>query len=486
MLIQIILIIGLINYILFFLNKNKKINALYCGIIGFSGTNNSNYDPFKIRLLTLFNNLERGGDGIGLYTNKEDKIYKDLGSTDYINKNFLDTLNTNLSNILIAHARKGSIGTNSISNIHPFEYGDIIGCHNGTLKNWIKLAGDAGIKGSDYDTDSQVIYQLLSKDTKEIPDILKNYEGTAALLYYNKVKKSLFAFRDNERPLFMGTSSEGLYFSSLEYTLDAINCTNIISLETNCLYEIKEGKIIKLIKNIVKKDLSLLSMSLPAIDKGVNNTKYKGILGSLGSLEYIKGLSLKYTGEKYYSSKEEIDSFTPGEYYEIESSDTFYLKVKDNNFKLRKIYYSNFDVTNTFFIKGCKAIALTDISSVAKNHLICKKGEELEVVFYTVGGNVVEVRKNGKLYSCPIHILTPLNTPNDIESIEEFIDYTDVPFEQDYPNISNDFISIEELETFLEISIEKISKVKDMVDVENIQNTFEKCLDINEFKKYIK
>lgn len=249
--IHLVLLLAIFNYLLALLFKNKN-NILYCGIIGFSGPSNIKFDIKKLQVLFFINSLLRGRDTVGYYTptngiRKIDKEYADVVEEP---NNIIDTILPD--NVLIGHVRAKTIGANILKNAHPWEYENIIGLHNGTLKDYIipdySIGKKYGISYSDYDVDSQVLLQALDKNfktfTENLLPALEEYEGAAALLLYNKERGTVFACHDKERPLFYGYIGKSMYISSLKHPLEIIGCKNVESFEVNYMHEIKNGKII--------------------------------------------------------------------------------------------------------------------------------------------------------------------------------------------------------------------------------------------------
>lgn len=81
---------------------------------------------------------------------------------------------------------------------HPFAFPNTVGCHNGTITNWRKIAGDNKKAGKDWVTDSQAALWLI--DTMEDPaDALMALDGWWALAWVKGGK--LLLTRTVERPL---------------------------------------------------------------------------------------------------------------------------------------------------------------------------------------------------------------------------------------------------------------------------------------------
>lgn len=222
-----------------------------CGIIAYSGNDNFLID--KITNLLLYNTT-RGTDGSGWYN--DGKITK--GKDDVF-----DLLKKNITNIkkekiFIGHTRNATSGGKNDNNSHPFEYGSIIGVHNGSSKMLLyQLCQQYSLQFKDIDVDSQVLIQQLSLNNGY--KILKEWDGPIAVVFVNKTTPDiLYCFRNHERPLFRGKIGNNVYISSLEESLSIIGCEKIKEFKQDFLYKIKDGKII---------DTKLYKKSLPIVKK---------------------------------------------------------------------------------------------------------------------------------------------------------------------------------------------------------------------------
>ncbi len=219
-----------------------------CGLLGFSGNKNHKFDKNKIKTLFLYNQ-DRGKDASGFWSPSNNLVKSLDQATKFLTKDFKQIQEDYM---LIGHVRQGTIGKNMLSVAHPFEGDNAVLAHNGTLNNYVNLASKYDIKAADYTTDTQVLHKIL--DSNFNTKILSEIDGSASLLIGDKnikLKKGqqnsfLMTFRlNNQRPLFYGMSEEGMYISSIEESLEAIDCTDIKEFNTNTLYTIFEGNIIK-------------------------------------------------------------------------------------------------------------------------------------------------------------------------------------------------------------------------------------------------
>lgn len=245
-----ILLLVVINIVLsIFL---KRSNTLYCGIIGFSAPAKTKFNLNSLKVLFYINSLLRGKDSVGFYTplNGLKKVGEDYSIMIEKEDNIIDTLIPD--NELIGHVRASTIGAKTEKNAHPWEFDNIIGLHNGTLRDFIaqdySIGKKYGFNYLDYDVDSQVLLKALDKNFETLEEnllpALEEYEGAAALLMYHKERGTIFACHDTERPLFYGYVGKAMYISSLKHTLQIIGCNKVEAFEENYVHEIKEGQII--------------------------------------------------------------------------------------------------------------------------------------------------------------------------------------------------------------------------------------------------
>lgn len=256
-LIQFILLLLTLHYAGFLVCKRLGItfNSFACGIFGFSGSRPA--DMNKIKILGLYN-LSRGKDSCGIFT--DGKILKGFDKTkhwpDFIQSTVLPVGTENFT--VLGHTRAGTRGAATEKNAHPFLVNEtLVGVHNGTISNIWSLCSKYGLKSMDYDVDSDALYHLMDK--VGFP-ILNQYEGYAALaftrlddpnslyLYHGKSKKWANSDPEEERPLFIMKTDEGLYFSSMIESLYAIRDGEWqipVELEFNTVFKIKNGRFTK-------------------------------------------------------------------------------------------------------------------------------------------------------------------------------------------------------------------------------------------------
>ncbi len=234
-----------------------------CGIFGISTRKGHQLNREKIIRLGIFNdsrgkdssgyywngNIERGADTYGTDSVKQAR-FSDLFAQRGLNKGDLK-MN---GDVFIGHTRKGTIGSHSLENAHPFQIGDYVQVHNGTIDN-IKEVTEKFDVDENYIVDSKGLALAIHK--RGFP-VLEEYVGAAALaMTYMSNPNALYLYhgasKDKvedefiwvERPLFILHQPEGLYFSSMPESLVAIseNGAEPIDLFCNRVFEIIDGEI---------------------------------------------------------------------------------------------------------------------------------------------------------------------------------------------------------------------------------------------------
>lgn len=242
---QMIGLILLITVLNILMSPLAKKGQLFCGLVGFSGT--GEFDMLKVKFLMYWNSIERGTDATGIYSPVNGIIKDNTKAETFIN-DWRYGGKVVLDNVLIAHVRAKTFGGNTVANAHPFEFGNIVGAHNGTLKNHLTIAYEYGMDVTKIDVDSQVLVQGLYMDSSSANPfkVLSQYEGAAALLFFNKEENALYACHDKERPLYHGWAEDNqMYISSIKEPLEAIGCKGIVAFPVNVVHKIVDGQIVE-------------------------------------------------------------------------------------------------------------------------------------------------------------------------------------------------------------------------------------------------
>ena len=173
-------------------------------------------DTSKFNQLLVCDSV-RGADSTGVFG--VDK----LGNADYLKQKgdpflLINTpeyreFNNNMFQnyrFVIGHNRKATIGTVSDETAHPFQEGNIVLVHNGTLLN------HKDITDEEVTVDSHAITHAIS--LKGYKDTLKELQGAFTLVWYDATDKCLRFVRNDQRPLHI-IETKTLYLLSSEATL---------------------------------------------------------------------------------------------------------------------------------------------------------------------------------------------------------------------------------------------------------------------------
>lgn len=200
-----------------------------CGLVGMAGFIGDKQEKAFKSLLVL--DSLRGTDGTGaaiILQDGETDLIKTPGHCydliDYTPFNRRLTQNNKLA--LLGHNRAATIGGITRNNAHPFQYGDIVGAHNGTLHNKNDLHGHAY-----HAVDSQSLYSYMNEHGPK--NTIPKLRGAWALTWVNTADKTINFIRNKERPLILAFSKFGntLYWASEEWMLLIACRRNDIDIE---------------------------------------------------------------------------------------------------------------------------------------------------------------------------------------------------------------------------------------------------------------
>jgi glucosamine 6-phosphate synthetase-like amidotransferase/phosphosugar isomerase protein len=180
-----------------------------CGLVGLAGKLEYKDERLMKSLLTL--DYVRGQDATGFASvTKQDgdvhiaKIPShpfdlfDMAA-------FRAALSGHQSKVFMGHNRAATRGHKNKANAHPFEHGDILGAHNGTLEfnEWRDLEDAVGMK---FGTDSEAIIAGINK--LGVKDTIEMIRGAWSLVWYNKRENTLNFIRNKDRPMHLAYTKE--------------------------------------------------------------------------------------------------------------------------------------------------------------------------------------------------------------------------------------------------------------------------------------
>lgn len=476
-----ILIVAIIQLINFVINP-KQSNVLACGLAGFSGKDS--FDFMKMKLLLYWNAMERGRDATGIFTPNSGTIKDNVEAKFYLDSERMSKIKPD--KVLIGHVRAKTVGLNLQENSHPFEYGNIVMAHNGTLTNHWALVKQYDLKMVDYNVDSQVLADVISENFKETPNgsnikVLSQYDGAAALLFYNKDQDILYTWHDKDRPLFYGFLDEGMYISSIKATLSVIGCTGITEFPVNTLHAIKDGKIIG--TQVYERFISIATKSRENILTNAHTIKkvehkgewyniipegYSGLTSTLATPELLAGYWLLCDSSRHNSGIER-DSY----YYclgAVSATENWRLKVRDTKGNELEAYRSDFKVGDFIPIKGSYVTMMSTLTlKEDKSKKIAIKGNLFKVLSYSYGDNLIYLEEpySGDRINCHVKYVRNSNKAemSILEyNLREIEKYTKESNQQviDFDNIVNNVINSNSEDG-----------TKDVKDIEVTSNTIE-------------
>lgn len=165
-------------------------------------------------------------------------IKKAVNAVDFLDFNTYKTEMGFAHNCLIGHNRYATKGAVNNVNAHPFDFDNIVGAHNGTLRAYAQL-DDA----KSFEVDSECLYSHLN--THGFKDTFEKITGAFALSWFDKETNELNLVRNNERPLCYCFSEDlcTLFWASEPWMLrgalarNDINFTDIVYLKEDVLYK---------------------------------------------------------------------------------------------------------------------------------------------------------------------------------------------------------------------------------------------------------
>ena len=205
-----------------------------CGLVGVAGKLTSKEERALKELLVVDSIRGQHSTGIASVNTKgETAIVKQaVAPNDFFQWQPFKNVLTKQNNVLIGHNRWATKGAVNNINAHPFECGDIIGVHNGTLHNQKLLPNHA-----DFEVDSENIMhsidQLGVEATHEVLD------GAFALVWWDVREEKLHFLRNKERPFFYTFNKENnvIFWASEKWMLSGVLGRKEINIEHGPILE---------------------------------------------------------------------------------------------------------------------------------------------------------------------------------------------------------------------------------------------------------
>ncbi len=262
-----------------------------CGIVGCAG-NLAQAEKKMFRDMLLFD-VVRGQDSTGVvgvnYSSPSSvSVAKDVGHPLNLwdipaTQSLFDARGVYKAGakVLIGHNRAATVGSVTVDNAHPFNFGDIYGVHNGSLWDTNDLEGN-------FDVDSKEVFYTIHK--KGIEHTWANLNGAAALVWWDKGEERLNLIRNKERPLFVAENKKRdcMFWASESWMIEVAAVRHKVELHekptsvpTNTLYSFSATAV-----NVFLKD-----------EKELQESFYQGYTPG-----YYVGGSVPYAVQSNYSS----------------------------------------------------------------------------------------------------------------------------------------------------------------------------------------
>ena len=167
-----------------------------CGLVGVMGDINQDEKAVFNQLLVVDVLRGKHSTGAALISHSgHTKVFKKaVNSMDFLDfSTYKDHMRTSY-NCMIGHNRHATKGAVNNVNAHPFDFDNVVGAHNGTLRAYHNL-DDA----RDFEVDSECLYSHINDNG--IQDAFNKVSGALALTWFDKKTNKLHFLRNSERPM---------------------------------------------------------------------------------------------------------------------------------------------------------------------------------------------------------------------------------------------------------------------------------------------
>jgi len=174
-----------------------------CGIVGVSGAI-SNKEKKAFQDMLIFSQV-RGEHSTGVASvmsgnTGQTFMCKTIGRPDQMidyDKRY-DKVVDYGRKFILGHNRYATTGKISLKNAHPFNFENIVGCHNGTIPEYRLKELKKGPE--DYGTDSETV--LANINEYPLKDVFKRLGGAWAFVWHDRRDNSLNFYRNDQRDLY--------------------------------------------------------------------------------------------------------------------------------------------------------------------------------------------------------------------------------------------------------------------------------------------
>ena len=226
-----------------------------CGIAGFSLSPDSDVDRTLAAQALLAGIAERGADAVG-YAHRgpapdDVRVTKLRGGASAL----LDELDVPAETTqALIHVRDYTKGHPEIeANNHPIRHGSVVGIHNGVIENDDALLARYGIERAEpqMTVDSEAIFALM-EHRRHDPRALSELRGAMAAAWIDeRDDPTLYLARGHCRPLWLGHTTDGLYFASTRRALTIAAA----ALKTRVdVTQVREGRLLQVVAGRLVKE----------------------------------------------------------------------------------------------------------------------------------------------------------------------------------------------------------------------------------------
>jgi glucosamine 6-phosphate synthetase-like amidotransferase/phosphosugar isomerase protein len=242
-----------------------------CGIAGYSLDPQSRVERTLAARALLAGIAERGADAVGFAHRRPGSgvaVHKQRsGATALLERIHVPENATQL----LVHVRDYTKGHPSLAaNNHPIRHGEVVGIHNGIIRNDDELFVEHGIDRAapDMTVDSEIIFALAERSRGRTAEALQQLYGSMATAWLDEARPELLLARGLGRPLWIGRRKHELFFASTRLALELVDAYAGIKLRKSQLPEgsvvaVDHGRIVA--RESFRPDRSFHEEPLPAV-----------------------------------------------------------------------------------------------------------------------------------------------------------------------------------------------------------------------------
>lgn len=261
-----------------------------CGIAGYSLQPGANVGRTLAAQALLAGIAERGADAVG-YAHRSHGgrpiIHKRRAGASALLRELL--VPQDASDVLI-HVRDYTKGHPTIeANNHPVRHGDVVGVHNGIIVNDDEIFARHGLEREvpEMSVDTAAIFALV-EEFGSTGSTLEELRGSMASAWVDGREPGIvYLARSTARPLWVGSSTEGIFFASTKHALEVFEYYMRMplkkrELEEGTLLQIGEGRELRCDRFTPDRDFE--ERQLPAVRAPRERESCLRLLTALASL----------------------------------------------------------------------------------------------------------------------------------------------------------------------------------------------------------